>query len=246
MAKYTYQPLPPGLIRLARILPSQVEEASIQCEITPYVLTDSRRGHHLYEALSYHWGSWEKPCEVLVGSESLPITRNLHAALASPRDESLERVMWIDVICINQEDYGEKASQVEHMGYIYARASRVLVWLNEVTDDLDADVMARDTNTRALKSIRSAIFDMFFYIGITTLDATLNLVWLYTLRDAEGDERRAERYKERSKGIMSTFKTFQSGRKVASVKPHLCLQSLGFIHACAASRADDGRSRAFS
>lgn len=173
MANYTYQPLPPGLILLARILPSADEEAPIECELIPYVLTDSRRGYNLYEALSYHWGSWEKPCEVFIGSDSLPVTRNLHAALASFRDQSLDRIMWIDAFCMNQEDNGERTSQVEYMGYIFAGASCVLVWLGEVTGNPHFDAEAYVTTPNALKLIKSAadILHTEFVLGETNRQA---------------------------------------------------------------------------
>lgn len=39
--------------------------------------------------------------------------------------------MWIDAICINQEDLGERSSQVSFMTNIYAAAARVVVWLGK-------------------------------------------------------------------------------------------------------------------
>jgi ABC-type uncharacterized transport system substrate-binding protein len=37
----------------------------------------------------------------------------------------------VDAICINQSDKTEKAQQIPLMAEIYARASRVIVWLGE-------------------------------------------------------------------------------------------------------------------
>ena len=45
--------------------------------------------------------------------------------------------IWIDAICINQEDDVEKAVQVAHMQSIYARAEEVFVWLGASEDDSD-------------------------------------------------------------------------------------------------------------
>lgn len=46
-------------------------------------------------------------------------------------------MLWIDAICINQEDDDEKGQQVQSMAKIYAKASRVIVWLGEAAEDSD-------------------------------------------------------------------------------------------------------------
>lgn len=104
-----------------------------------------------YEALSYAWGSEADPSRVRVRSRSrkydshsyyLSITRNLDDALRALRKyhpaagnlestlmSSLERVLWIDAICIDQANAAEKGPQVAMMGSIYQSASRVVAWL---------------------------------------------------------------------------------------------------------------------
>jgi hypothetical protein len=42
-----------------------------------------------------------------------------------------QSLLWIDALCINQEDEKEKANQVKMMGKIYARASNVNIWLGK-------------------------------------------------------------------------------------------------------------------
>ena len=64
----------------------------------------------------------------------LLVTANLHGLLSEVRDRLLERVMWIDAICINQEDDNEKGRQVQSMAKIYAYANRVIVWLGEAAN----------------------------------------------------------------------------------------------------------------
>ena len=54
-------------------------------------------------------------------------------ALTRLRDRSLERIIWADAICINQGDTEERNIQVQSMAKIYAKASRVIVWLEEAT-----------------------------------------------------------------------------------------------------------------
>ena len=44
---------------------------------------------------------------------------------------------WTDGICINQANEKEKEDQIALMAEIYAKASRVVVWLGEAKDDSD-------------------------------------------------------------------------------------------------------------
>ncbi|CAI0643628.1 unnamed protein product [Colletotrichum noveboracense] len=156
MQSYIYQPLPRGFIRLLRLKPHDAD-APLQCELFRYPLTDDRKGTHLYGALSYCWGPPSESQKVFTGTGYLQITANLHAALARLRDPFLERVIWVDAICINQKDADEKGHQVQLMAEIYARASGVVVWLEEVTGDTQLDLVAQAESHRALQVISHAV-----------------------------------------------------------------------------------------
>lgn len=51
--------------------------------------------------------------------------------------------LWIDQICIDQDDRDERGDQVKIMGQIYSSCSRVLVWLGRVTK-LDPNLSLQD------------------------------------------------------------------------------------------------------
>ncbi|RDH37735.1 HET-domain-containing protein [Aspergillus welwitschiae] len=132
MIAYTYSALPPGsFTRMIRLLPQRERNAPIECILINYDLSVSESRNHLYEALSYTWGSNDKPQAVLIGGSLLPVTENLHTALSYLRDHQLERTLWVDAICINQEDEDEKNTHIPLMRAIYAQADRVIVWLGE-------------------------------------------------------------------------------------------------------------------
>ncbi len=132
-------------MRLLHLLPHKDKHSRIECRLSICSLLDSGSSHS-YEALSYAWGSEENPGSILVDGCDFSVRANLHAALSHLRDEFIERVMWIDAICINQRDEGEKGHQVQSMAKIYAKASRVMVWLGEAA--LGSD--------QALETIRTA------------------------------------------------------------------------------------------
>lgn len=92
-----------------------------------------------YEALSYTWGQNVHGAWIFIyesKSESDHSTAykfscqpNLMNALKCLRSPSQCRTVWIDAICINQNDDNEKGIQVRRMTSIYKHAYRVVVWL---------------------------------------------------------------------------------------------------------------------
>jgi hypothetical protein len=127
-------------IRLLRLMPHEnksIERTEIQCELFDYPLQDQGKGTHLYEALSYAWGGSEKPRSISINKQNLAVTENLYTALLRLRDRSLERILWVDAICINQENPEEQGQQVQLMAKIYSKATRVLVWLGETAGDIE-------------------------------------------------------------------------------------------------------------
>lgn len=154
MNRYHYSPLQPGRdeIRLVKLQPGPAT-ANLEIEIFHAKLSSSPT----YEALSCVWGSqdrtniafvleqvdqppgpsqtnWGQPrrSQMDVNSKSrlaLPITRNLAIALRHLKCPASARVLWIDAICINQDDLSERSSEVLNMDSIYSKARQVTVWL---------------------------------------------------------------------------------------------------------------------
>jgi Heterokaryon incompatibility protein (HET) len=124
-------------IRLLRLLPSEDEHAVIQCQLFNSSLHGSGKRAHPYEALSYVWGKSDETLPIRIGEHDLPTTPNLHEALTSLRHRYIERVIWVDALCINQADVTEKEQQILLMAKIYGQANRVVVWLGEAEDNSD-------------------------------------------------------------------------------------------------------------
>lgn len=99
--------------------------------------TVSLRDNPSFQALSYHWGVSLAERPVRINNTDLQVTSNLHSALQHLR-QSKERIcVWIDAICINQEDVEERNQQVQLMPKIYRLADRVTIWLGPSGDDSD-------------------------------------------------------------------------------------------------------------
>ncbi|KAH0545073.1 hypothetical protein FGG08_000844 [Glutinoglossum americanum] len=122
-------PATPLPIRLLRLFPAPTLNDDIKCELFPSNLD----GEHTFEALSYTWGSEANPATITLQGEAREVTQNLAAALRHLRFHDRDRVLWVDALCINQNDTVEKSMQVDQMRQVYTRSctSRVLVWLGD-------------------------------------------------------------------------------------------------------------------
>lgn len=96
---------------------------------------------HEYDAISYTWADENddatKCCSLEIGSHGLllPITRNCDTVLR--RVQKYTNRVWIDAVCINQNDIQERAKQVDLMSMIYIGASRTFAFVGEAKDDSD-------------------------------------------------------------------------------------------------------------
>ncbi|KAI0435782.1 hypothetical protein F4803DRAFT_557643 [Xylaria telfairii] len=102
----------------------------------------SRRGPS-FEALSYVWGSTEASERAYeISDTSAPkvicVTASLSQALRHLRRPRERRTLWVDAVCIDQQDAADVAAQVPRMDTIYRNASRVVVWLGQASEDSDA------------------------------------------------------------------------------------------------------------
>ncbi|RSM08637.1 hypothetical protein CEP52_004599 [Fusarium oligoseptatum] len=72
---------------------------------------------------------------IIIGGRLFPITKNCAAVLRKIREAKTKRVIWIDSLCINQNDVKERSVQVSQMGKIYSGAQKVHIYLGNNVDD---------------------------------------------------------------------------------------------------------------
>lgn len=90
-----------------------------------------------FDALSYAWGRGtpgSRRAILLNETHSLQMTDNLFAALRRLRRRFASRQLWIDAICINQDDLEERNHQVSMMDQVYLSAQHVCIWLGDCED----------------------------------------------------------------------------------------------------------------
>lgn len=103
-----------------------------------------------YSALSYLWGTSEETKPILINGVFLDVRMNLWHALSHLRHTGEKRVMWVDAICIDQNNENEKNHQIPLMAMTYGRALNVMVWLG------DHDEIDRAVDLRAVASFASS------------------------------------------------------------------------------------------
>lgn len=156
--RYHDKPLPPSHIRLLTI--SITDDDQLQATITS--VRFDRENPPIYSALSYVWGSAQLTTPLqCTGNKPLYITPTLHEALRNVATHLLDQeFIWVDQICINQQDLKERSQQVMMMKDIYQCASKTLAYLGP------------STPTTALA------IDLISRLGVTAKDKALDLFLL--------------------------------------------------------------------
>lgn len=118
-----------------------------------------------FTTMSYAWGKTKADGSHLTdtivcnGLYSLRVTATLHQALKQIRSVSNESclnfrdsvfgthkfpsLLWVDAICINQQDVEDRTHQVRLMAEIYSKAAAMIIWLGE-DDSYECRVMQSD------------------------------------------------------------------------------------------------------
>lgn len=134
MEPYRYESLSSSdHIRVATIHPGRFDD-DIVIDLDHVTLKSAPK----YETVSYKWERSHGLRPVYVGHDktsTIFVRENLATALAYLRYPHKPRVMWIDVLCIDQSNKIEKGPQVALMGKIYRQSTRIVAWLGPEKDD---------------------------------------------------------------------------------------------------------------
>ncbi|TGO10854.1 hypothetical protein BTUL_0124g00270 [Botrytis tulipae] len=125
MSTSFYTPLKENKIRVLEILPSEEFSEIINtiCRIISLASGTSTEGKP--NDTSYIW----------VNGHKHKVTPNLESASRHLRGDKNKTVIWVDAVCINQNDIPERDAQLKIMADIYKKAKMGLSWLGEESDD---------------------------------------------------------------------------------------------------------------
>ncbi len=138
--KYSYRPLDSARceIRLLRLRPAATLDAPLRIQLFHTSLDGEPAP--AYEALSYVWGEPWGRFSVTVeendrkendtGKAFILMTPNLDTVLRHLRYHGImDRVLWVDALCINQDDAAERSRQVQLMRRIYESCKADIAWI---------------------------------------------------------------------------------------------------------------------
>jgi hypothetical protein len=131
-SKYEYRQIKTrNSIRLVELSPALPNDPRLHCNLK-HTNLEASKGK--FEALSYTWGSLDERETIFCGNgdAELEVTLNCVIALRHLRHTQQTRTVWVDAICIDQDNIAERNTQVRIMGKIFAAAWRV-VFLGEST-----------------------------------------------------------------------------------------------------------------
>jgi len=106
--------------------------------------------HPHYNALSYRWNR-NATQTIIIDGRPFPVMRNLEAALRRLRLTYEKQILWVDYICINQDNTAEQNHQVGLMRDIFRTASEVFIWLGVEKD--------REQWTREISEWQTTLFE---------------------------------------------------------------------------------------
>jgi hypothetical protein len=130
MNSYSYQPLAKCEIRLLLLKPGSVSN-QLLILIQKKIPLSAAKGN--YKALSYTWWGTTVLHDLKYSNGDSSKLHPIWNVLSDLRLETEPRKLWIDAICINQENHNERSNQVSIMRQIYQNAKRTTVQVGKKT-----------------------------------------------------------------------------------------------------------------
>lgn len=147
------EPLDRGFFRLLHLQPTKTFDAPLIATIFP-VKSDQ---NPLFEALSYASnGAFEGQSlpngHLSLNGHNISIKGNLRDALHRLRRKDRARVLWVDAICLDQNNPLERSEHVAGMAALYNAASQVIIWVGEDSAQGDGKAFVRLLGTDTIES----------------------------------------------------------------------------------------------
>lgn len=132
-----------GQIRLLRVLTGSSTE--ICCHLKVFQIYETRD----YKALSYCWTRAEASERITVNGQPFWIRPNLRDFLKLLKTGKRNQWIFVDAMCINQDNIDEKGHQIPLMRHVYENAKQVVVWLGKEEEASRQEITLRWSTARS-------------------------------------------------------------------------------------------------
>lgn len=105
---YIYQPLARGKKKRYAFSRSYLEEGTTHSSVRSIIQTFGQAESRSYETISYCWGDAKKLATITANGRALPVPISSFSALRRVRLIDSFRTVWIDAVCINQNDIDQR------------------------------------------------------------------------------------------------------------------------------------------
>jgi hypothetical protein len=158
-------------IRVLDVAPGHQSEL-IYCHLRHVALTSQPKP--VYETISYVWGDATQRGVILLDDSVLDVPASSEEVIRRMRLVDRHRVVWIDAVCINQNDVQEKNQQVAMMQDVYALSSLNLVWLGSIEGAIGLKEAVRIilSDFRHCTEDFARVYDFHLYKPRTRVDLT--------------------------------------------------------------------------
>jgi hypothetical protein len=131
---FTWRPLDRSRHKIRVLdLDGGIDNSPLSGRLRHVFLDGSEEAH--YETISYAWVDTSLVASILIEKQCIHIPASAASALRSMRLANTSRTLWIDCICIDQEDTHEKGHQVGLLADIFGRSWRTLAFLGDDNDN---------------------------------------------------------------------------------------------------------------
>jgi hypothetical protein len=131
-----------------------------------------------YHALSYTWHcpfreeelqpsqyaciDWDSPSkEIIVNDRVFSVRMNLYQFLEVVQFEKSTEYLWIDAICIDQDEKKpERSHQVRQMREVYSKATSVIIWIGPADSSTDLAFDILSTSPQGFGSYNTTVFSV--------------------------------------------------------------------------------------
>lgn len=133
MIRYRWRPLDKARqeIRVLDLDPG-AGDTPLKGQLRHVFLGESDKPH--YETISYAWDDTALVSSITVDGHRVSIPASAASALRCMRSRCVVRALWIDCICIDQDDDRKKGHQVGLMANVFQNARRTLAFLGDHDD----------------------------------------------------------------------------------------------------------------